>query len=67
MIPRQLSIEYSALESARGHLVQLDKKQDFIGNQALIDWQARSSKEIGLHKFGAELEIEILGVCLKQR
>jgi hypothetical protein len=47
--------------------VQLDKKQDFIGNQALIDWQARSSKETGLHEFGAELEIEILGVCLKQR
>jgi glycine cleavage system aminomethyltransferase T len=67
LIPRELSIEYSALESGLGCLVRLDRKQDFIGNQALIDWQARSSKETGLHEFGAELEIEILGVCLKQR
>jgi len=47
--------------------VRIDKKQDFIGNQAPVDWKVRSSEEAGLHKVGAELMIEILGVCLKQR
>ncbi len=41
LIPREMSIEYSALESALDRFVRLDKEEDFIGKQALIDWQAR--------------------------
>lgn len=43
LIPREMSIEYSALESALDRFVRLDKP-DFIGKQALIDWQARGFK-----------------------
>ncbi len=39
LIPQELSIEYSALESGLDRFVKLDKEADFIGKQALIDWQ----------------------------
>lgn len=41
LIPREMSIEYSALESGLDRFVRLDKECDFIGKQALADWQAR--------------------------
>ena len=40
LIPREMSIEYSALESGLDRFVRLDKA-DFIGKQALQAWQAR--------------------------
>jgi dimethylglycine dehydrogenase len=54
LIPREMSIEYSALESALDRFVRLDKP-DFIGKQALIDWQARGFKN-------AFVTLEIHGV-----
>jgi len=39
LIPREMSIEYSALESGLDRFVRLDKESDFIGKQALIDWK----------------------------
>jgi dimethylglycine dehydrogenase len=44
LIPRELSIEYSALESGLDRFIKLDKEQDFIGKQALISWQRRGFK-----------------------
>ena len=44
LIPRELSIEYSALESRLDRFVKLDKECDFIGKQALKDWQERGFK-----------------------
>jgi dimethylglycine dehydrogenase len=41
LIPREMSIEYSALESGLDRFVKLDKEADFIGKQALKDWQSR--------------------------
>ncbi|MEE9322154.1 MAG: FAD-dependent oxidoreductase [Granulosicoccus sp.] len=41
LIPRELSIEYCALESGLERFVKLDKSVDFIGKQAVIDWQQR--------------------------
>ena len=41
LIPREMSIEYSALESGLDRFVRLDKECDFIGKQALADWQER--------------------------
>jgi dimethylglycine dehydrogenase len=41
LIPREMSIEYSALESGLDRFVRLDKDCDFIGKQALKDWQDR--------------------------
>lgn len=41
LIPREMSIEYAALESGLDRFVRLDKETDFIGKQALLDWQAR--------------------------
>ncbi|MCB1757850.1 MAG: FAD-dependent oxidoreductase, partial [Gammaproteobacteria bacterium] len=41
LIPRELSIEYAALESGLDRFVRLDKSCDFIGKQALIDWQKK--------------------------
>ncbi|HUG61418.1 MAG TPA: FAD-dependent oxidoreductase [Methylomirabilota bacterium] len=40
LIPRELSIEYSALESGLDRFVQL-QKQDFLGREGLLAWQAR--------------------------
>jgi len=39
LIPRELSIEYCALESGLDRFIKLDKASDFIGKQATIDWQ----------------------------
>ena len=41
LIPREMSIEYAALESGLERFVRLDKESDFPGKQALIDWRAR--------------------------
>lgn len=41
LIPREMSIEYSALESGLDRFVQLDKECDFIGKKALAEWQDR--------------------------
>jgi dimethylglycine dehydrogenase len=41
LIPREMSIEYSALESGLDRFVRLDKGCDFIGKQALQAWQQR--------------------------
>ncbi len=40
LIPREMSIEYSALESGLDRFVRLDKEA-FIGKEALEAWQAR--------------------------
>lgn len=40
LIPRELSIEYSAFESGLDRFVRMDKN-DFIGRDALAAWQAR--------------------------
>ena len=44
LIPREMSIEYSAFESGLDRFIRLDKESDFIGRQALIDWQNRGAK-----------------------
>lgn len=41
LIPREMSIEYAALESGLDRFVRLDKDCDFIGKSALQAWQAR--------------------------
>ena len=41
LIPREMSIEYAALESGLDRFVRFDKTGDFIGKQALLDWRAR--------------------------
>ena len=41
LIPREMSIEYSALESGLDRFVRLDKPCDFIGKQALGAWRER--------------------------
>jgi len=41
LIPREMSIEYSALESGLDRFVRLDKEGDFIGKQALINWKQK--------------------------
>ena len=41
LIPREMSIEYSALESGLERFVKLDKDCDFVGKKALIAWQER--------------------------
>ncbi len=43
LIPRELSIEYAALESGLDRFVKLNKGQ-FLGSYALADWQARGFK-----------------------
>ncbi|MCP3666733.1 MAG: FAD-dependent oxidoreductase [Gammaproteobacteria bacterium] len=44
LIPREMSIEYAALESGLDRFVQLDKESDFIGKQALSEWKERGFK-----------------------
>jgi len=41
LIPRELSIEYAALESGLERFVRLDDERDFTGKQALLEWRAR--------------------------
>jgi len=40
LIPRELSIEYAALESGLDRFVHLNKSQ-FIGRDALVEWQQK--------------------------
>jgi len=44
LIPREMSIEYSAMESALGRFVRLDKEGDFIGKEALTAWENRGAE-----------------------
>ena len=44
LIPREMSLEYSAFESGLERFIRLDKASDFIGKQALLDWQQRGFK-----------------------
>ena len=44
LIPRELSIEYAAIESGLDRFVRLDKNADFIGRDALIAWKERGFK-----------------------
>jgi dimethylglycine dehydrogenase len=44
LIPREMSIEYSAVESALGRFIRLDKEGDFIGKDGLIAWEKRGAK-----------------------
>ena len=44
LIPREMSIEYAALESGLDRFVRLDKENDFIGKQALKDWKQKGFK-----------------------
>jgi dimethylglycine dehydrogenase len=41
LIPREMSIEYSALESGLDRFVKLDKDCDFVGKTGLKAWQER--------------------------
>ena len=41
LIPREMSIEYAALESGLERFVRLDKDGDFIGKAALQAWQTQ--------------------------
>lgn len=41
LIPREMSIEYCAFESGLERFIRLDKENDFIGRQALTEWQQR--------------------------
>ncbi len=41
LIPRELSIEYCALESGLDRFVRLDKAGDFIGKKALMAWKEK--------------------------
>jgi dimethylglycine dehydrogenase len=43
LIPRELSIEYAALESGLQRFVHLDNR-DFVGREGLLDWQRRGFK-----------------------
>jgi dimethylglycine dehydrogenase len=43
LIPREMSIEYSAFESGLDRFVRLDKENDFIGKEALTAWQERGA------------------------
>ena len=43
LIPREMSIEYSAFESGLDRFVRLDK-EDFIGKDALLAWRDRGFK-----------------------
>jgi dimethylglycine dehydrogenase len=53
LIPRELSIEYAALESGLGRFVAL-KKPDFHGRQGLLDWLDRgfANKAVTLEVLG---------------
>ncbi|MEP3280232.1 MAG: FAD-dependent oxidoreductase [Stappiaceae bacterium] len=43
LIPRELSIEYSAFESGLDRFVRL-QKEDFIGRSGLVEWQQKGFK-----------------------
>ena len=41
LIPRELSIEYCALESGLDRFVKLDKAGGFLGRNAVVEWRER--------------------------
>jgi len=41
LIPREMSIEYSAFESSLDRFVKLDKESYFIGKSSLLEWKDR--------------------------
>jgi dimethylglycine dehydrogenase len=43
LIPREMSIEYSAFESGLDRFIRFDKEDNFIGKAALEAWQKRGS------------------------
>ena len=55
LIPREMSIEYSAFESGLDRFVKLDKENDFIGKSALKEWQDRGP-------INGFVTLEVLGV-----
>ena len=55
LIPREMSIEYSAYESGLDRFVRLDKEADFIGKNALKEWQDRGA-------INGFVTMEVLGV-----
>jgi dimethylglycine dehydrogenase len=55
LIPREMSIEYSAFESGLDRFVKLDKESDFIGKKALSEWKD-SGFENGF------VTLEVLGI-----
>ena len=44
LVGTEMSIEYSAYESALGRFINLKKKDGFLGKDALLAWQARGEK-----------------------
>ena len=54
LIPREMSIEYSAFESGLDRFVRLDKENDFIGKEALSAWEERGADNgfVTLEVFG---------------
>ena len=55
LIPREMSIEYSAFESGLDRFVRFDKEDDFIGKAGLEAWQKRGSDN-------GFVTMEVLGV-----
>ena len=55
LIPREMSIEYSAFESGLDRFIRFDKEDDFIGKAALEAWQKRGSDN-------GFVTMEVLGV-----
>ena len=55
LIPREMSIEYSAFESGLDRFIRLDKEDDFIGKDSLATWQQRGSDN-------GFVTMEVLGV-----
>ena len=55
LIPREMSIEYSAFESGLDRFVKLDKESDFIGKKSLSEWKD-SGFENGF------VTLEVLGI-----
>ena len=54
LIPREMSIEYSALESGLDRFVKLDKEHDFVGKEGLLAWQPKGFENsfVTLEVFG---------------
>jgi dimethylglycine dehydrogenase len=55
LIPREMSIEYSAFESGLDRFIRLDKQEDFIGKNSLLEWK-NSGFDNGF------VTLEVLGV-----
>ena len=56
LIPTEMSIEYSALETGLDRFVRLDKEDDFIGRDALVRRKASPNRKlVGLQLEGGEI------------